>query len=261
MPTDAPATPVQMLIAYSQQRATANDVMRALTIHKDWLAPALLFAQGGEQHLVFEHLVLFDAETRLPPGELWIFTDTAAALRAQTAGALLGPYATHIAGTELFTKFLPTLNIVRVNPYSPQEQTWQFLTGSFEHAALWAQAIALEESFKSTANLDVAAISRFQGFLLFNHSSGYVITLPNQGSMKNPAAVFTAPDCADSFWAKLSEAQRTGLNRIAADGLTLIKKLPLQQIDGIFFNAFGPGLASVLSFAEIEDVNALYEES
>ena len=154
---------------------------------------------------------------------------------------------------------VPTLNVVRVNPYSPRAQTWQFLTGSVEHAALWARAIALEESFSSTDNLDVAAISRFQGFLLFNRSSGYVITLPNQGDMKNPAAVFTAPDCAESFWAKLSEAQRNGLNRIAADGLTLIKKLPLQQIDGIFFNAFSPGPASVLPFAEIEDVNALYE--
>jgi hypothetical protein len=79
--------------------------------------------------------------------------------------------------------------------------------------------------------------------------------------MRNPAAVFTAPDCADAFLARLTDEQRQGLQRIAADGMTLIKKLPLQQIDGMLLNAFGPGPSTVLFFAEIEDVNSLYDES
>ena len=40
--------------------------------------------------------------------------------------------------------------------------------------------------------------------------------------------------------------------------MTLIKRLPLQGIDGLLINAFGPGPATVLFFAEIEDVNSLY---
>ena len=42
--------------------------------------------------------------------------------------------------------------------------------------------------------------------------------------------------------------------------MTLLKKLPLQEIDGMLLNACGPGPAAVLTFAEIEDVNSLYGE-
>jgi hypothetical protein len=262
MGTESLSEPVRVLVDYSQKRVGANEVMRALAGHKGWLAPALMFARAEGQDLFLDgRMVLFGMETRLPPGELWVFTDRAAAERAQAAGALLGPYAADVAGTELFDKIEPSFQIVRVNPYSPNEQGWQFLPGSYEVAKLWAQVIALEEGFKNRDDSFYEAIARFQAFLLFNGASGSVITLPNQGGMRNPAAVFTAPDCADAFLARLTEEQRRGLERIAADGMTLLKKLPLQGIDGMLLNAFGPGPATVLFFAEIEDVNSLYDES
>jgi hypothetical protein len=261
MGTESLSEPVRVLIDYSQKRVGANEVMRAFASHKGWLAPVQIFAQGGEQHLLLDSMVLFGMETRLPPGELWVFTDRAAAERAQAAGALLGPYASDVAGTELFDKIDPRLQIVRVNPYSPSEQGWQFLPGSYELAKLWAQVIALEEGFKNTDGLDYAAIARFQTFLLFNGPSGYVITLPNQRGLKNPAAVFTAPDCADAFLARLTDEQRQGFERMVVDGMTLLKRLPLQEIDGMYLNACGPGRSTVLFFAEIEDVNSLYDES
>lgn len=260
MGTEPLSDPVRVLTDYSQKRLGADEVMRALVSHKGWFAPALMFARPRGQDLYLDSMVLFSTETRLPPGELWVFTDRAAAERAQAAGALLGPYAPDIAGTDLFRKLDPGLRIVRVNPYSPAEQGWQFLPGSFEVAELWAQVIALEEGFRNTEGLDHQAIARFPGFILFNGQSGYVITLPNQGGMRNPAAVFTAPDCADAFLARLSEEQRGGLQRIGADGMTLLKRLPLQEIDGMWLNAFGPGPATSLPFAEIEDVNSLYGE-
>ncbi len=262
MGTEQSSEPVRVLIDYSQKRVGANEVMRALAGHKGWLAPALMFARAEGQDLFLDgSVVLFGTETRLPPGELWVFTDRAAAERAQAAGALLGAYAADIAGTELFAKIDPNFQIVRVNPYSPNEQGWQFLPGSYEIAKLWAEVIALEETFENRDGLDYAAIARFQGFMLFNGQSGYVITLPNQGGLNNPAAVFTAPDCVEAFLARLTEEQRQGLQRISADGMTLIKKLPLQQIDGLLINPFGPGPSTVLFFAEIEDVNSLYDES
>jgi hypothetical protein len=260
MGTEPLSEPVRVLTEYSQKRAGANEVMRALASHKGWLAPALMFARAEGQDLFLDSIVLFGTETRLPPGELWVFTDRAAAERAQAAGALLGPYAADVAGTELFTKIDPGFQIVRVNPYSPVEQGWQFLPGSYEVAQLWAQVIALEEGFGNRGDSFYEAIARFQGFMLFNGPSGYVITLPNHGGMKNPAAVFTAPDCADAFLARLTDEQRRGLQRVAADGMTLIKKLPLQEIDGMLINAFGPGPATVLFFGEIEDVDSLYDE-
>jgi len=261
MGTEPLSEPVRVLIDYSQKRAGASEVMRALAGHKGWLAPALMFARAEGQDLFLDSVVLFGTETHLPPGELWVFTDRAAAERAQAAGALLGAYAPDIAGTELFGKIDPGFQIVRVNPYSPVEQGWQFLPGSYELAQLWAEVVALEEGFQNRGDAFYEAIARFQAFILFNGPSGYVITLPNQGGLKNPAAVFTAPDCADAFLARLTDEQRQGLQRIAADGMTLIKKLPLQEIDGMLINAFGPGPGTVLFFAEIEDVNSLYDES
>ena len=260
MGTEPLSEPVRVLTEYSQKRVGANEVMRALASHKGWLAPALMFAREEGQDLFLDSMVLFGTETRLPSGELWVFTDRAAAERAQAAGALLGPYAANIAGTELFNKIDPSLQLVRVNPYSPNEQGWQFQPGSYDLAKLWAQVIALEEGFENRGDSFYEAIARFQGFFLFNGKSGYVITLPNQGGMRNPAAVFTAPDCADAFLARLTDEQRQGFERIAADGMTLIKKLPLQEIDGMLLNAFGPGPSTVLFFAEIEDVNSLYGE-
>jgi hypothetical protein len=261
MGTEQLSEPVRILAEYSQKRAGTNEVMRALAGHKGWLAPALMVARAEGQDLFLDGgMVLFSAETRLPPGELWVFTDRAAAERAQAAGAMLGPYAADIAGTELFTKIDPGFQIVRVNPYSPVEQGWQFQPGSYELAKLWAQVIALEEGFSNRADSFYEAIARFQGFLFFCGQAGYVITLPNQGGMKNPAVVFTAPDCADAFMARLTDEQRGGLERRAADGMSLIKKLPLQEIDGLLINAFGPGARTVLFFAEIEDVNSLYGE-
>src|SRR5215213_3001123 len=251
MGTEQLSEPVRVLTEYSQKRVGANEVMRALAGHKGWLAPALMFARAEGQDLFLDGgMVLFSTETRLPPGELWVFTDRAAAERAQAAGALLGPYAADVAGTELFGKIDPGFQIVRVNPYSPNEQGWQFLPGSYELAKLWAQVISLEEAFENRDDSFYEAVARFQAFLLFNGQSGYAITLPNQGGMRNPAAVFTAPDCADAFLARLADEQRQGFERVAADGMTLLKKLPLQGVDGMLLNAFGPGPATVLFFAE-----------
>jgi hypothetical protein len=262
MGTEQLSEPVRVLTEFSRKRVGANEVMRALASHKGWLAPALMFARAEGQDLFLDGgMVLFSPEARLPPDELWVFTDRAAAERAQVAGALLGPYASDIAGAELFGKIDPGFRIVRVNPYSPDEQGWQFHPGSYGLVKLWAQVIALEEGFKNRDDSFYEAIARFQGFLLFNSASGSVITLPKQGGMSNPAVVFTAPDCADAFLARLTDEQRQGLDRITVDGMTLIKRLPLQQIDGLLINAFGPGPADVLFFAEIEDVNSLYDES
>lgn len=261
MGTEPLSDPVRVLTEYSQKRVGANEVMRALAGHKGWLAPALMFARAEGRDLVLDsRMVLFGAETRLPPDELWVFTDLAAAERAQAAGALLGPYAADIAGTALFGKIDERLRVVRVNPYSPVEQGWQFHQGSYELAKLWARVIALEEGFENRDDSFYEAVARFPAFLLFNGPSGYVITLPNQGGMRNPAAVFTAPDCADAFLARLTDEQRQGLERVGVDGMTLLKRLPLQEIDGMLLNACGPGPANVLIFAEIEDVNSLYGE-
>lgn len=252
-PAYAPSAPVQMLEAYSQQRANMDDVMRALTSHRDWLVPALLVAeQRDAESYVVDNVVLFSTETRLPPGELWVFTDRAAAELAQGADALLGMYTSGVSGTELFRHLDPAMPTVRVNPYSPRERTWIFQEGSAaEVGAIWADAIALEESFgqwQQTGQPDPAAISDYRAFLLFNHASGPVITLPNQAGMTNPAAAFTAPDCAAMFLSKLSAEQRAAMQRVVCSGASLMDDAARLGIDGLLINAFGPGASYAFPF-------------
>lgn len=246
---------MQILIAYSEGRANANDVMRALVSHRNWLVPALLVAPGGEQAGVVGNLTMFSAETLLPPGELWIFTDREAADLAQASGASLGAYAGGVTGIKLFRSISPDTKTVRVNPYSPREQTWTFSEGSAsEVGRIWADAIALEENFeqwRQTGNPDKTAVRNYRAFLVFNHSSGPVITLPNQGAMSNPAVAFTAPDCADMFLSKLGDEQRTLLHQAVAGGEALMEGAPRLGIDGLLFNPFGPGVTYAFPFNEI----------
>jgi hypothetical protein len=246
---------VQILAAYSEGRANANDVMRALVSHRSWLVPALLVAPGGEQSGVVDNLTLFSAETLLPPGELWIFTDRQAADLAQASGASLGAYAGGVAGTKLFRSIDPNIETVRVNPYSPRERTWIFSEGSASGVGgIWADAIALEEKFdewRQTCKPDKTAVGNYRAFLVFNHSSGPVITLPNQGGMSNPAAAFTAPDCADMFLSKLGNEQRASLLQAVAGGEALMEGALRLGIDGLLFNPFGPGATYAFPFDDL----------
>ncbi|HJR08558.1 MAG TPA: hypothetical protein VJ842_14965 [Pyrinomonadaceae bacterium] len=243
---------VQMLTAYSEGRANVNDVMRALVSHRGWLVPTLLFAQSGEQTRRVDNMTIFGAETRLPPGELWIFTDREAADVAQAAGASLGAYAGGIAGTELFRSINPEIETVRVNPYSPRERTWIFSEGcASEVGKIWADAIALEESFeqwRQTGNPDKTAVGNYRAFLVFDHSSGPIVTLPNQGGMSSPAAAFTAPDCADKFLSEIGEEQAAQLRQAVIAGDVLMTKAAVLGIDGLLFNFFGPGTTYAFPF-------------
>lgn len=245
---------LQVLTAYGEGRANVNDVMRALVSHNDWLVPVILVARSeGEEPRVVGNITLFSTETRLPPGELWIFTDRESAEIAQAAGASLGAYTGGIKGTELFRSINPNTPTVRVNPYSPRERTWIFSEGSACDAGkIWADAIALEESFDGWRQIgrpDKPAVSNYRAFLVFNHSSGPIVTLPNQVGMSNPAVAFTAPDCAEMFLSKLSEEQRGAMQQAVVGGDVLIERAPQLGIDGLLFNPFGPGAFYAFTFA------------
>lgn len=86
---------------------------------------------------------------------------------------------------------------------------------------------------------------------MFNHSSGPVITLPNQGAMSNPAAAFTAPDCADMFLSKLGDEQRASLHQAVVGGGALMEGALRLGIDGLLFNPFGPGATYAFPFNDL----------
>lgn len=245
-PAGTTSNPVLMLVAFSEGRAGINDVVRSLISHRGWLVPLAFAAQGVEETRAVGSVEVLSAEARLPADELWIFTDQTTAHVAQAKGASLGAYAGGIAGTELFGKIGADVKTVRVNPGSPREHTWMFQDGGgIEVTKIWADAVALEEGFarwRETGTPDHAAVLSYRAFMTFDFSSsGRVVTLPNQGGMSNPAAAFTAPDCADTFLSELSEDQRAGLLRVTIGGRTLLENSPQLGIDGLLINIFGPG--------------------
>jgi hypothetical protein len=244
-----------MLLAYSQNRANTNEVMRSLISHRHWVAPLSVFAQGVEQTRRVKSLLVLSTEAHIPADELWIFTDQEAALRAQSAGAQLGSMASGMAGTELFRKIASHTKTVRVNPGSPLEYTWTLRDGGgIEAGKVWADAIALEEDFerwRQTGKPDKTAFINYPAFLTFDNAANRVITLPGHSGMSNPAAAFTAPDCAETFLSNFSEEQRAGLLRVTVGGNRLLEQSPVLGIDGLIINAFGPGAIYALHFSVI----------
>jgi hypothetical protein len=253
-PSEVTQDPAQVLEAYGERRADMHDVMRALVSHRGWYVPLGFLAECRGDGSRADSVLILSAESQVPPGNLWLFTGEAAARLAQSKGAVLGAYAGRMPGTELFGAVGPEHRTVYINPGSPPSRTWVFQEGSAAEAGgLWAEAVALEESFagwQRTGEPDVGALAAYRAFLLYNHASGPVITLPNQGGMSNPAAAFTAPDCADAFLSALSEEQRAQLRPVTIDGKSLLGNPP-HGIDGLLFNPFGPGATYALSFSSI----------
>jgi hypothetical protein len=244
---------IQVLIAYSEKRASATDVLRALMSHRGWFVPIGLFALTGESNRRVDSMLYLSAENLVPPGELWIFTDEASARMAADKGFSVGAYAGGMAGTELFQLIEPGYQTVYVNPGSPPERTWMFGEGSASTTGrLWAEAIALEEKFvewQETGTPDQAAIMNYRAFLLFDHVSGPIVTLPNLGGMTNPAAAFTTPDCVQNFFNELSDEERASIKQVEVDGNRLLQLSSL-GIDGFLFNFFGPGASYALRFEQ-----------
>jgi len=246
-------TMIETLVGYSQKRANGNDVLRAMMSHRGWFVPIGFFALSGEPKRKVESMLMLSAENLVPPGELWIFTDEASARLAADKGFSVGTYAGGMAGTELFQITEPGLQTVYINLGSPPERTWMFQEGSASTVGrLWAEAIALEEKFvewQQTGKPDKTAIMNYRAFILFDHVSGPIITLPNMGGLANPAAAFTTPDCVQKFFYELSDEERASIKQVEVNGQRLLQLSSL-GIDGFLFNFFGPGASYALRFEQ-----------
>lgn len=246
---------IETLIAYSEKRADVNAVLRALVSHRGWFAPLGLFAVRAEPESTRRvKSMITGTENLVPAGELWIFTDADSVNLAISKGASIGSYAGVMDGIELFQVIDPaTYPTVYVNPCSPPDCTWMFTNGSASNIGkLWAEAIELEENFKvweQTGKPDRTVIENYRAFILYDHASGPVVTLPNQGGLTNPAAAFTAIDCAERFIYEIGD-DGANLQQVIIDGASLLARFPL-GLDGMVFNFFGPGPTYALPLSAI----------
>ncbi len=267
-PVETFCEPIQTLMAYSQQRAGVNEVLRSLVSHRGWFAPLVMFITEGKQDINVDHLLMFSTEVYMKAGDLWLFTDRASALRAQAINAPIGSYSGVMSGTELFGKIPADIKNIHINPCSPLEQRWSFMDGtSIELARLWSEVIVLEEKIGQWQYLgkpDLKALADYRGFITITNASNEIFLIKEiDPTMPIAAAIFTSPDSAQLFLSKLPPEQSATLKQITINGETLLNDLPAMQIrrqnnlpplslDGAVINANGPGTFYMLRFSDIQ---------
>jgi hypothetical protein len=235
----------ETLLAYSRKEATKDHVLRALCEHGDWVAPAV-FAHLATKLNTFERVSIYGTESRVAANKLYLFSDRGAA-EAAAAKVQLGPYVMPVHGARLFAALPADFNELHVNPASPQEQCWFMGGEALALGALWGQAVDLERVMTGKSQGDLLELLfSFRGFTTFSTQTGAIATAVGAAGLKNPAMVFTAPDCADKVLASLGEQGKT-LKRVVSSGEQLFSAFPRLGVDGLVFNPMGPGPGKVLN--------------
>jgi hypothetical protein len=243
-------TPKETLIAYGQQQASIEQVLRSLVSYNGWLVEASL-AMHVMGETVFEHALLLGTPSSIPPDQLWFYTDKDSAHQAVSKGARLGTYVGGVPGIRLFAATPTNFDSLSVNIGCPKDETWFIPNESFALVALWAQALALESRLVEPDSPEkFAAMRDYVGYIFFIHpEQDAIATAVGMGGLKNPAMVFTAIDCAQAIAKKYPHLQRQ-----TADGQTLFSRLPAQGVDGIVFNPLGPGPQAIFDLSICERV-------
>lgn len=248
------ARPMRVLDAilyYNLQQADRQELIRSLLSFQKWFAPLDLYTYQGRTYRNFEQTIVLSPEHETMGDEIWIFTHEQAAEAAAMQRPSLGTFVGGISGAELFRTFPPRTKTVRINPHSTPKLTLTLTGDDLYETRMWTSVVVFEDNFaewQQTGKPDRAAFNSFVNFYVFNHSTGPIITLPNRSGMSNPAAAFTAPDCAREFLSKIDEKLRGQMEAMKVSPRDLIGKRQTLGIDGLIFNVYGPGATYALSF-------------
>jgi hypothetical protein len=235
----------ETLAAFSNKSKSADDVMRAIMNYSQFQAPAL-YAMEAFNTQMFERVAVWGTGPNTPTnGDLWIFTDDAAANVFVSKGGNAGPFATGLQGWTLFENLPDNVARVQVNPGSPPSAGWMIHKEGFPLTRIWAQAIKLEHLLATGGSGLAGAMVNFPAFTIFTMPNGAIATAVGAGGMKNPAMLFTTPDCAEVL---LTEAGPAAANwrRAIVSGKELFGVFDRLGVDGLVTNVRGPGVAQVL---------------
>ena len=237
-----PTDPRELLKAYSENRATSDQVMRGLAEHKGWYVPAV-FAVDRLKSAVSDHTIIFSTEFEAQPNMLLLFTDAVAAHRAD--GHRIGVFSSAFSGAQIFEALDDRFESMSVNPCSPQAESWFIKRDGFSTANLWGQVVELENALNSDPGSDVLfrRIAAHPGFIiLVNHENLPIdVSLP---SLEGKSAIaFTAPDRCDAFMSQRTEAERAQLKRAYLSGTAMCKQLQNFDLAGVLLNPGTTGVA------------------
>ena len=231
--------PIDTLVAFSQQKADIETVMRALVEHRDWHVPVL--ALGRE---FAEGLIIYASEFSVPLAPLHVFTDRASADRGvQKLGhRAMGIYASGVSGVEMFGRLrdLKDVQALAVNVANPPSEQWYVKSGAFGLCGSWSDAVALEAALDADAP-DLRSRMKRAAWLVPIARSDKTIVQAEVSGQGPHAFLFSAPDRLQQFLAGLSPDQAAQCDRAVLQGEGLFALLARTTLGGVLVNASSPG--------------------
>jgi hypothetical protein len=211
-----------------------DQVMRALAEHEGWLVPVEYARQTWGQS-AFDQSIPFP--DRGPLAMLCVFTDAEAAATGESG--VSGDYGGPVPGTKLLQYLDPGLSALYVNPGSAREHQFYFEANSFELAAGWGTAIAVERALAEWGNAPAPRSEllthRFQLLIEREAQAPAQIFLPDiDGAV---TVCFTASDRTAEFVASLPPAARPLAEVTAVEGRALFELVRTMGAAGVVINA------------------------
>lgn len=137
---------LELLRGYGAGKSTDAQVKRALMSHDGYLVPTSFLASDR----TYGPTVTYGPALGTPPGELWVFTDRACAVRAAASGVPLGSYTSNVPALDWVERLIPLgVGAVRINGGGPQNETWNFDAQSYGLVLAWARGLAFEHAVRS----------------------------------------------------------------------------------------------------------------
>jgi hypothetical protein len=233
-PMSRPRTAIPALRRGHASRAA---VLRALVEHREWLVPVSFFPR---ERVATCGKVSFGPRSHMPPGELWIFTETATVHAALAHGAVLGSYVPSIQGTELFGALTDEVRLLRVNPSGYADDLLAFEPESFPELRAWADRVRHEQRLLGT-KVDPAALRACPELHVPLLPDGRMIAKPGHDGFAQPGVVCTSLDCYEAFVGALDPGLAAQLRHVVVDGETFLRDMSRQrEVDALYFNPFGP---------------------
>jgi len=236
-----------ILGAFSQKKLGQDRVMRGLMTHDGWLAPAVTLAPDADGNVVTDNIVMYGTETRLPPGEMWLFTERCYAQAAHEKGGHLGALASDLRGVDVFSNVPVGMQKLLVNPGSRPEEGW-FLgsAGAIQLGRVWAAAVNLEQRLIAPDALEVAStrarLKASNELLAIQIGPSGLATMNHEGSKW--LILFTAPDYAELFL-DVRRSKGTPGSLAPAQGEKVFGAVAQLGLAGIYLNPATSGACPV----------------
>jgi len=246
--------PRAALREFALKNIGTHDLMRTFAEHDGWVVPAAVLVELLDVE-AFENVTMYGSETALPAGEVWLFTDHEAALRAQQAGASLGACEGGLWGGDLFATWQPEWGVVQVNPGSPREETLTLQPEGTDLLTMWSSVVQLESVFASNPRVDDdevhEALLAFQDYIVLIDVSTNEPTHFMDRTYERAMVVCTAPDNVAEFLDVFS-GKRGEFRTISVPAPKLFQIVQAFRMDAIAFNQYAsrPGWICPASILE-----------